>query len=87
LVHWRGNVSYRNLSADIKADQLGTRWNSQRQNPIWPVCPFDLFINACSYLDLVDEYHQYANAELDDEVYEVQEEGGGEEYAEEYTEE
>jgi hypothetical protein len=36
----------------------------------------------------VDEYHQYANAELDDEVYEVQEEGGGEEeYAEEYTEE
>jgi hypothetical protein len=36
---------------------------------------------------LVDEYHQYANAELDDEVYEVQEEGGGEEYAEEYTEE
>jgi len=36
--------------------------------------------------DLVDEYHQYANAELDDEVYEVQEEGG-EEYAEEYTEE
>lgn len=37
-------------------------------------------------LDLVDEYHQYANADLEDEVYEVQEgeEGGGEEqYVEE----
>jgi hypothetical protein len=35
--------------------------------------------------DLVDEYHQYANADLEDEVYEVQEgeEGGEEEYAEE----
>jgi hypothetical protein len=34
----------------------------------------------------VDEYHQYANAELDDEVYEVQEQEEGaeeEEYAEE----
>jgi hypothetical protein len=34
----------------------------------------------------VDEYHQYANAELDDEVYEVQEHEEGaeeEEYAEE----
>jgi len=87
LVHWRGNVSKRTFWDRRKADQIGTRWNSQRQNPIWPVCPVDHFRDACSYLDLVDEYHQYANAELDDEVYEVQEEGGGEEYAEEYTEE
>jgi len=36
--------------------------------------------------DLVDEYHQYANADLEDEVYEVQEgEEGGEE--EQYLEE
>jgi hypothetical protein len=33
----------------------------------------------------VDEYHQYANAELEDEVFEEQEEGVQEE--EEYAEE
>lgn len=72
------------LSSIGTRKRVWTRWNSPKQSQIWPVC-------ACysprsrSYsrsLDLVSEYHQYANAELDDDEYAGEEqlaEGGEEE--------